>query len=84
MKGYKSSITKQFKSGDISEAKRQMENNRIDNARAVLNEYIKHYENKVNTMKGSGIRGKQRGGNVIFFNNPKELLKKLELIVVPC
>ena len=32
-------------------------------------------------MKGSGIRRKQRGGNVMFFNNPKELLKKLELII---
>jgi len=29
-------------------------------------------------MKGSGIR---RGGNVMFFNNPKQLLKKLEIII---
>jgi len=31
-------------------------------------------------MKGSGIR--QKGGNVMFFNDPKQLLKKLEIIIV--
>ena len=30
-------------------------------------------------MKGSGIR--KRSGNVMFFNNPKTVLKKLELII---
>ena len=57
-----------------------MLNKRVDNARVTLNEYIKHYENKIETMKGSG-RKKQKGGNVIFFNKPKELIKKLDLIV---
>ena len=32
-------------------------------------------------MKGSGLRRKHRGGNVVFFNNPNQLIKKLELIV---
>ena len=32
-------------------------------------------------MKGSGIRKKQRGGNVVFFNNPNQLVKKLELTI---
>ena len=81
LKGYKAAITKQFKRGSISEAARQMENKRIDNARVTLNAYIKHYENKVKTMKGYGLRKKHIGGNVIFFNNPKQLLKKLELII---
>ena len=53
---------------------------RLDNARDVLNQYIKHYENKVKAIKGSGIKTK-RGGNVVFFNDPKERIKKLELIV---
>ena len=84
LKGYKSSVTKDYQSGYISDAERQYRNKRIDNARVVLNEYIKHYENKVKTMKGSGIkvRGKKhRGGNVVFFNDPKKLLNKLELII---
>ena len=52
----------------------------MDNARGILNQYIKHYENQVNSKKGSGVRTK-KGGNVVFFNDPKELIKKLELIV---
>ena len=80
LKGYKSHITKRYKSGEISEAVKQQEYKRIDNARATLNEYINHYENKIETMKGSGMK-KQKGGNVIFFNKPKELIKKLDLII---
>ena len=80
MKGYKSHVTKQYDSGAISEANRQMKNKRIDNVRVTLNEYIKHYKTKLETMKGSGI-GRKRGGNVIFFNDVKQLLKKLELII---
>ena len=82
LKGYKSSVTKDYLSGHISNAERQDRYKRIDNVRKILNEYIKHYENKFGTMKGSGINGrKQHGGNVIFFNEPKKLLKKLELII---
>ena len=80
LKGYKGHISKQFNSGSISEAIKQQEYKRIDNARATLNAYIDHYENKMEAMKGSG-RKKQKGGNVIFFNKPKELIKKLDLIV---
>ena len=82
LNGFKANVTKQYKSGKISEADRQMQNKRIDNARVTLNEYIKHYDTKVKT--GSGIRGrgrKQRGGNVMFFNDVNQLLKKLELII---
>ena len=53
-----------------------------------MNEYIEHYQvKKLETekaIKGSGIKGRggrQRGGNVMFFNNVKQLLKKLELII---
>ena len=84
LKGYKSHITKKYNKGDISEADRQIENKRIDNARIVLNEYIKNFETQLQTMKGSRIKGrrrKQRDGNVMFFNDVKQLLKKLELII---
>ena len=61
LKGYKAHVTKQFKSGKISEAEKQMQNQRINDANAVLNQYIKHCQNKVRL-----IRRKQRGGNVVF------------------
>ena len=79
LKGYKSQVSQAYNKGKISEAQKTMDYKRIDNARAVLNQFIKHYENKVKMMKGSGL--KKRGGNIVFFNDVKQLLKKLELIV---
>ena len=76
--GYKTQVTKAYNRAEIGEAERASGNKRIDDSRAVLNQYIKYYENK--GTKVSGIR--KRGGNVMFFNNPKQLLKKLELIIV--
>ena len=74
LKGYKSYITKKYKSGNISEVERQIENKRIDNSRIVLNEYIKKFNAELKTIKGSGIKGRgrrQRGGNGMFFNDVK-------------
>ena len=77
LKGYKASATKEYNKGEIGEAEKNMKHKSIDNTRAVLNQYIKHYENKL--KEGSGL--KKRGGNIVFFNDVKQLLKKLELIV---
>ena len=79
LKGHKSQISQAYNKGKIGEAEKTMEYKKIDNARAVLNQYIEHYKNKVKMMKGSGL--KKRGGNIVFFNDVKQLLKKLELIV---
>ena len=82
--GYKSKVTKDYKNGVISAADRQIKNKQLDDARAVLNEYINNHNTKLKTITGSGIKGrrrKQRGGNVMFFNDVKQLLNKLELII---
>ena len=79
LKGFKSQVSQAYNKGKIGEAQKTLEYKRIDNARVVLNQYIKHYENKVKMKKGSGL--KKRGGNIVFFNDVKQLLKKLELIV---
>ena len=79
LKGSKAHVTKEYNKGKIGEAEKTLKYKRIDNARVVLNQYIKHYENKVEMMEGSGL--KKRGGNIVFFNDVKQLLKKLELIV---
>ena len=79
LKGHKTHLSKEYNKGKIGEAQKTLESKRIDNARAVLNKYIKHYENKVKMMEGSGL--KKRGGNIVFFNDVKHLIKKLELIV---
>ena len=67
LKGCKSHVTKKFISGEITEAMRQMENKRIDNARKALNAYINHYENKVKTIKGSGIK-KNKEVEMLYFS----------------
>ena len=77
LKGRKSQVSQAYNKGKIGEAQKTMGYKRIDNASAVLNQYIKHYANKL--KEGSGL--KKRGGNIVFFNDVKQLLKKLELIV---
>ena len=57
LNGFKANITKKYQSGKISEAERQIQNKRISNVRVTLNEYIKHYDTKLNTITGTGIRG---------------------------
>ena len=79
LKGRKTQVLQAFNKGKIGEAQKTMDYKRIDNARVVLNQYIKHYGNKVKMKEGSGL--KKRGGNIVFFNDVKQLLKKLELIV---
>ena len=80
LKGYKSSITKQFKKGEISQSFRKKQNTRIDRSFKVLNDYIKYYQQK-STKMGLGLRRRKKGGSIRFFSNPKELLKKLEVII---
>ena len=77
LKGYKTQVLLAYKKGDIGEAQKTLDYKRIDNARDVLNRFIKYYGNKM--KEGSGL--KKRGGNIVFFNDVKQLLKKLELIV---
>ena len=45
-----------------------------------MNDYIKHSEQKLKNIKGSGLKKKnKRGEQIMFFNNPTEMMKKLEL-----
>ena len=70
LKGYKSSITKKFKKGEITEEIKNQRNAWIDKSAKILNEYIRHYKQKASQMTGSGLRRK-KGGSIRFFSNPK-------------
>ena len=86
LNGFKSTNTKRYNDKKISLKEAQTTNAQLDDSRKVLTAYINENKELLKTIKqkGSGIRGrgrKQIGGKIMFFNDPKKLLKKLELII---
>ena len=86
LNGLKAQVTHKYNKGEMSKAERALQNKGIDDVRVVLNQYIKYQEIQAKMFddqmkKGSGLKKKKRGGNIVFFNDVKQLLKKLELIV---
>ena len=79
--GYSSQITKKLKKGFLSEAEAQYQRKTIEDIRKVLNDYIEHNRQKLKNIKGSGFRKNKRGGQIMFFDNPTEMIKRLNLIV---
>ena len=72
--GYKTQVTKQLNKGLITQAEAHERRTELDDARKVLNDYINYHRGKLKSIKGSGLKS-------VVFLNPKEALKKLELIV---
>ena len=80
--GYSTDITKKLNSGSITEAEAQYRRKIIQDTRKVLTDYIDYNNQRLKNIKGSGLKKKiKRGGQVQFFNNPTEMIKKLELII---
>ena len=80
--GFLSDITKKLNSGSITEAVAQYRRKVINDTRKVLTDYIDYNNQKLKNIKGSGLKKKiKRGGQFQFFNNPTEMIKKLELII---
>ena len=80
--GFLSDISKKLKSGLMTEAEAQYRRKIIQDTRKVLTDYIDYHNQRLKNIKGSGLKKKtKKGGQVMFFNNPKEMLKKLELII---
>ena len=80
---FKSDATKKFKKGIINAAERDRIHQNSDKFRLELNDYIKQYKFKSKSYKGYGMQ-KGRGVNgagVYFYNDAKELLEKLTLII---
>ena len=76
--GYKTQVTKQLNKGLITQAEAHERRTELDDARKVLNDYINYHRGKLKSIKGSGLKS---GLKSVVFLNPKEALKKLELIV---
>ena len=83
--GYSADITKKLNSGSITEAEAQYRRKIIQDTRKVLTDYMNYHQQKLQklkSIKGSGLKKKtKKGGQVMFFNNPTEMMKKLELII---
>ena len=65
----------------ITAEQRNLAHNRSDKLRKEINAYIDHYKFKSKTIKGYGLRRGQRGKGAYFFNDAKEMLQKLTLII---
>ena len=76
--GYSTDVTKKLKSGLITQAEAQYRRKVIKDTRKVLTDYINFNNQRLKTVKGFGLK---RGGRIQFFNNPTEMIKKLELII---
>ena len=84
----KSYLKKQVQSGKLTADEIAGELQQIYVNNKVLNDYMKYYKSKIKSFKGSGLRPltsfagvRQRGRGISFFSNPKELLRRLEVIV---
>ena len=82
LNGYSADVSKKLSSGSITEAMAQHQRKLIQDTRKVLTDYIDYNNQRLKNIKGSGLKKKiKRGGQVQFFNNPTEMIKKLELII---
>ena len=83
--GSLANVSKKLKSGLMSEAGAQIKRKSLYDTNKVLTEYIKYNKQKLEKLKnikGSGLKKKtKKGGQVQFFNNPTEMIKKLEIII---
>ena len=75
---FKSNATKNFKAGKITEEQKNLDHNTSDKLQKEIKDYKEHYESKLRSIKGSGL---QRGKGAYFFNDAKEMLQKLTLII---
>ena len=79
--GYSTDITNKLKSKSITDAEAQMRRKVIKDTRKVLNDYMKYNNQQLKKIKGTGLKKKRGGAQVMFFNNPTEMMQKLELVI---
>ena len=84
LNGYKMDVIKKSNRGIYTESEKQFRLKIISDARKVLTDYINNNKQKLESIKGSGLKRRKkgkRGGQIMFFNDPTEMMKKLELII---
>ena len=81
LRGHSAHVTLDLKKGSIDETEAQMRRKVIQDTRKVLTDYMKYNNQQLKNIKGSGLKKKRGGAQVMFFNDPAEMIKKLELII---
>ena len=77
----KTHATNAFRTGEITEEQKKSIYEKSDRLQKEVRQYKIKYELKMKSIKGSGLQGAQRGRRVVFYNNAKELLEKLMVII---
>ena len=77
----KSNATRAYKAGKITAEQRNLIYENVSNREKAIRDYREHYKSKLKSIKGSGLRRGQRGRGAYFFNDAKEMLQKLTLII---
>ena len=77
----KSNATRAYKAGKITIEEKNLIHENVGNREKAIRDYRKHYESQLKNIKGSGLRRGQRGRGAYFFNDAKEMLQKLTLII---
>ena len=80
----KSNATRAYNAKKITAEQRNLIHKNVGKLEKEIRDYRKHYESKLYSIKGSGLRRGprgQRGRGAYFFNDAKEMLQKLTLII---
>ena len=77
----KTNATMAYNAGKITKEEKKLKHANVGKLEKEIADYKKHIKSKLNSIKGSGLRGGQRGRGAYFFNDAKEMLQKLTLII---
>ena len=77
----KSNATRAYNAKKMTAEQKNLIHKNVGRLEKEIRDYRKHYESKLYSIKGSGLRRGQRGRGAYFFNDAKEMLQKLTLII---
>ena len=77
----KSNADKAYKAGEITAEQRNLIYKNVGKREQDIADYKRYLRSQLKSIKGSGLRRGQRGRGAYFFNDAKEMLQKLTLII---
>ena len=77
----KSNATRAYKAGKITAEQRNLIHENVSKREKDIADYKTYLRSKRKSITGSGVRRGQRGRGAYFFNDAKEMLQKLTLII---